>query len=131
MVPQAMSLPFWMMPMRWQISSATLMLWVERKIVVPFFASARKRSLSVRAPLRVHAHHRLVDDQDARFMDQRGADDQALFHAVRIAFHELVLPSAQLQMVEQLRYALFQVVCDSMRCSLPTKCKNSLPLSFS
>jgi hypothetical protein len=36
-------------------------------------------------------------------MDQRGADDQALFHAVRIAFHELVLPSAQLQMVEQLR----------------------------
>ena len=50
MVPQAMNLPFWMMPMRWQISSATLMLWVERKIVVPSFASARNKSLSVRAP---------------------------------------------------------------------------------
>ena len=52
---------------------------------------------------RVHADHRLVDDQDARFMNQRGADDQPLFHAMRVAFHELILPGAQLQMLEQLR----------------------------
>jgi hypothetical protein len=49
LVPQAMSLPLDDADAVANFS-ATLMLCVERKIVVPVFASARKRSLSVRAP---------------------------------------------------------------------------------
>src|SRR5581483_8997534 len=50
---------------------------------------------------RIHAHHRLVHYQDARFMEQRGADHEPLLHAVGIAFHQLVPPGAQLELFEQ------------------------------
>ena len=41
---------------------------------------------------RVHAHRRLVDDQDARRVHQRRGHDQALLHAVRVALRQLVAP---------------------------------------
>src|SRR5439155_18994532 len=51
---------------------------------------------------RIEADHRLVDDDGLRAMEERGAHDEALLHAVRKAFDELVLPPAQLGQLEHL-----------------------------
>src|SRR5262249_36869219 len=51
---------------------------------------------------RIHADDGLIDDQNARLMNQRRADDQALLHAMGIAFHQFVSPGGQLQEVQHL-----------------------------
>src|SRR5258706_5324110 len=58
--------------------------------------------------LRVHADHRFVDDQDARLVNQRGANHQALLHAVRIAFDQFVAPRGQLQPFQKYRDPPFE-----------------------
>ncbi len=94
--------------MRWQISSATLMLWVDRKTVVPLAASERNRSLSVRAPLGSMPTIGSSMIRMLRLMNQCAADDQTLFHAVRVAFNQLVFPRREFQVVEQLGACSFQ-----------------------
>ena len=39
--------------------------------------------------LRVHADHRLVEDEDARPVDERGGERQALLHPVRVGLDQL------------------------------------------
>jgi hypothetical protein len=51
---------------------------------------------------RIHADHRLVDDEELRLVQQRRGECQPLLHAVRIAFDELAAPFGQIEEAEQL-----------------------------
>src|SRR5262245_23927266 len=65
--------------------------------------------------LGIKPHHGLIHHQHAWLMQQRGAHDQLLTHAVRIAFDELITPHRELEELEELltaraRRAFFQAM---------------------
>ena len=65
-------------------------------------AHAPEHVLDQARAARIEADHRLVDEHRPRPVQERGAHDEPLLHAVREALDELVLPSRQLEELEHL-----------------------------
>ncbi len=50
---------------------------------------------------RVEAHHRLIDDNQLRLVNQSRADQDLLTHTVRVALDQFVLPRCELKKLEK------------------------------
>ena len=85
------------MPIRSAISSAMLSVCVDISTAQPALECAASKSLTTRHVARVQAHHRLVDHQHFRVVQERRGEDQPLPHAVRIAFGQIVQKTAQVE----------------------------------
>ena len=129
-VPSATIWPWSMIPTRSASTSASSRYCVVRKTVMPSSRASRADLLPQRgAALRVEAGRRLVEEQDARAVDERQREVEAALHAARVAADlavgRLGQPDALEQLVDRARCARAaacpcSVAC-SRRCSRPVR----------
>ena len=102
-VPSATMCPWSMIPTRSARTSASSRYCVVRKTVTPSSRASRPTSSqSARAALDVEAGRRLVEEEDARPVDERHREIEPALHPARVAAHLAVGGLGQADALEQL-----------------------------